>query len=87
MSGNDGKLDCQLVIEMIGETWDCQFAQYPSQPDGPLKGAGGYICIPIDLAVIVVFVSGSVIVAIQLPMLVFSAPMGPFLTNLLEPVL
>ena len=38
-----GKLDCQLVIEMIGRTWDRQFATYASQPDGPLKGAGGYI--------------------------------------------
>ena len=37
----NGKLDCQLVIEMIGRTWDRQFAQYASQPDGPLKGAGG----------------------------------------------
>jgi len=43
MTGNDGKLDCQLVIEMIGRTWDRQFAQNSSQPDGPLKGAGGYI--------------------------------------------
>jgi len=47
MTGNDGKLDCQLVIEMIGRTWDRQFATYPSQPDGPLKGAGGYIHIYI----------------------------------------
>ena len=38
----NGKLDCQLVIEMIGRTWDRQFAQYASQPHGPLKGAGGY---------------------------------------------
>ena len=45
MTGNDGTLDCQLVIEMIGRTWDRRFAQYPSQPDGPLKGAGGYIYI------------------------------------------
>jgi len=41
MTGNDGKLDCQLVIEMIGGTWDRQFAQNSPQPDGPLKGAGG----------------------------------------------
>ena len=43
----NGKLDCQLVIEMIGGTWDRQFAQYAPQPDGPLKGAGGYIYIYI----------------------------------------
>ena len=42
MTGNNGKLDCQLVIEMIGRTWDRQFAPKPSQLDGPLKGAGGY---------------------------------------------
>ena len=43
----NGKLDCQLVIQMIGRTWDKQIATYSSQPDGPLKGAGGYtyICI------------------------------------------
>ena len=42
-----GKLDCQLVIEMIGRTWDRQIATYASQPGGPgpLKGAGGYIYI------------------------------------------
>ena len=43
MSGNECKLDCQLVIEMIERTWDKQFATYTSQPDGPLKGAGGYL--------------------------------------------
>ena len=47
-----GKLDCQLVIEMIGGTWDRRFAQYASQPDGPLKGAGGYIiCVYIHVYV------------------------------------
>ena len=30
-----GKLDCQLVIEMIERTWNLQLAKYPSQPDGP----------------------------------------------------
>jgi len=49
MTGNDGKLDCQLVIEMIGRTWDRRFAQYPSQPDGPLKGAGGFWLKPFWL--------------------------------------
>ena len=43
----NGKLDCQLVIEMIGRTWNLQLAKYASQPDGPLKGAGGYIYIYI----------------------------------------
>jgi len=47
MSGNDEQLDCQLVIEMIVGTWDRQFAQYASQPDGPLKGAGRYPFIAI----------------------------------------
>ena len=42
MIGNDGKLDRQLVIEK--RTWDRQFAQYTAQPDGPLKGAAGYVC-------------------------------------------
>ena len=28
---------------MIGRIWDRQIATYASQPDGPLKGAGGYI--------------------------------------------
>ena len=45
MTGNNGTLDCQLVIEMIGGTWNRRFAQYASQPDGPLKGAGGYIIL------------------------------------------
>ena len=27
---------------MIGGTWDEQLATYPSQPDGPLNGTGGY---------------------------------------------
>ncbi len=35
MTGNEWKLDCQLVIEMIGRTWDRQIATYSSQPDGP----------------------------------------------------
>ena len=48
-----GKLDCQLVIEMIGRTWDRQFAQYSPQPDGPLKGAGGYIYIYIYIYIYV----------------------------------
>ena len=41
----NGKLDCQLVIEMIRITWDKQMATYPSQPDGPPKGgpADSYI--------------------------------------------
>ena len=44
MTGNDGKLDCQLVIEMIGRTWDRQFATYPPQPGGPWQaGAGGFV--------------------------------------------
>jgi hypothetical protein len=38
-----------LVIEIIGRTWDRQFAQNPSQPDGPLKGAGGYIHILLNV--------------------------------------
>ena len=38
----NGKLDCQLVIEMIGGTWDKQMATYPPQPGGP-AGAGVYI--------------------------------------------
>ena len=38
-----GKLDCQLVIEMIGRTWDRQFAQYASQPRGPYRGRWIYI--------------------------------------------
>ena len=43
-----GRLDCQLVIEMIGGTLDSQIAQYASQPDGPLKGlADIYIYIYI----------------------------------------
>ena len=33
----NGKLDFQLVISMIGRTWDKQIATYPSQPDGPSK--------------------------------------------------
>ena len=45
----NGKLDCQLVIEMIGRTWDKQIATYPSQPDGLLKEAGGYIYIYIEM--------------------------------------
>ena len=40
----NGKLDCQLVIQMIGRTWDRQIATYASQLDCPLKVAGGYIC-------------------------------------------
>ena len=32
---------------MIRRTWDKQMATYSSQPDGPLKGAGGYIYIYI----------------------------------------
>ena len=48
-----GKLDCQLVIEMIERTWDRQFATYSSQPDGPLKGAGGYIYIYIYIYIYV----------------------------------
>jgi len=47
MTGNDGKLDCQLVIEMIGRTWGRRFAQYSSQPDGLLKGAGGFVYIHV----------------------------------------
>ena len=43
--------------------------------------------MPTDVAVIVVFASASVIVAIQLQLFVCSAPTGPFLTNCLEPVL
>ena len=40
-----GKLDCQLVISMIGRTWDRQIATYASQPGGPLKGAGGFVSV------------------------------------------
>ena len=32
---------------MIRGIWDRQIATYASQPDGPLKGAGGYVCIYI----------------------------------------
>ena len=38
----NGKLDCQLVIQMIGRTWDKQMETYASQPDGLLKEAGGF---------------------------------------------
>ena len=34
----NGKLDRQLVISIIGRTWDKQIATYPSQLDGPPKG-------------------------------------------------
>ena len=34
---------------MIGRTWDRQMATYPSQLDGPLKGAGGYLFIYIHI--------------------------------------
>ena len=44
-----------------------------------------YVCI--DLVVTIVCVSGSLIVAIQLPMLECSAPAPPLLTILLELVL
>ena len=40
-----GKLDSQLVIQMIGRTWDRQIATYASQPDGPPKGGPADICI------------------------------------------
>ena len=43
----NGKLDSQLVIQMIGGTWVRQIATYSSQPDGPLKGAGGYYHISL----------------------------------------
>ena len=35
MIRKSGKLDCQLVVEMIGRTWDRQIATYSSQPGGP----------------------------------------------------
>ena len=34
----NGKSDCQLVIQMIGRTWDRQIATYASQLGGPHKG-------------------------------------------------
>ena len=33
--GMKGKLNCQLVIQMIVRTWDKQMATYPRQPGGP----------------------------------------------------
>jgi hypothetical protein len=45
------KLDCQLLIQMIGRTRDKQMAPYASQPDGPLKRAGGYIYVHIYVCV------------------------------------
>ena len=58
---------------MIGRTWDRQFATYPPQPDGPLKGAGGYVfwreSISLSLPVMTV--------ARYLPMLELSAPTPP----------
>jgi len=55
MTGNNGKRDCPRVVEMIGGTWDRQFAQYASQTDGPLKGAGGYthMCTSVYLKALV----------------------------------
>ena len=54
----NGKLDCQLVIEMIGRIWDRQIATYSSQPDGPPEGGPAdihiyiymyiYICVYIQ---------------------------------------
>ena len=44
-----GKLDCQLVIERTGGTFDCQFAKYSSQPGGPLKGARIYVACLFSL--------------------------------------
>ncbi len=38
----NGKLDCQLVIEMIGGTWDRWLEETPRSLMAP-KGAGGYI--------------------------------------------
>ena len=47
----NGKLDCQLVIQMIGRTWDRQFATYSSQPDGPSKEG------PADIHYIYIYIS------------------------------
>ena len=55
MTGNNGKLDCQLVIEMIGRTWDRRFAQYSSQPGGPLKGAGRYLYLYIYIYMYILY--------------------------------
>ena len=41
----NGKLDRQLVISIIGRTWDKQIATYPSQLDGPPKGGPADIYI------------------------------------------
>ena len=38
----DGKLECQVVIQMIGRTWDRRMATY-SQLDGPLNRASGCV--------------------------------------------
>ena len=46
-----------------------------------------WLCIPIDLAVVILFPSGRVTAVIQLQMFVCLALRDPLLTNLLEPVL
>jgi hypothetical protein len=56
----NGKLDSQLVIQMIERTWDKQMETYASQPDGLLKEAGGYDYIsPLSLRLFPHLVSAS----------------------------
>ena len=50
---------------MIGRTWDKQIATYPSQPDGPLKRAGGYVYIYMYIYIYILKTPAQVIAAPQ----------------------